>query len=221
MPSETAPDGHHDPHADPVPAGSRPAVTGRRTVLLGLLLGVAAIVGAVGASALIGGDEPGEDLGGRQAQMGDTQDAGLGPVSGAESQPLPDGSLEAMGDGESIDPASYRGQPLVVNFWATWCAPCVAEMPELQRVHEAVADDVAFLGVNLQDDTEAAQGFVDELGITYDLATDDGDYFAAVQGYGMPTTLLVDAGGTVRYRHTGALDGPELRDLLADHLDVG
>jgi cytochrome c biogenesis protein CcmG, thiol:disulfide interchange protein DsbE len=195
------------------PASPRRAA-GLRTVLIGLVLAVAAVIGAAGANWLTA-----DDGGGMEDQLGNTEER-LGPISGEESDPLPDAVLATLaGDGE-VDPRDYAGTPLVMNFWATWCAPCVAEMPEFQQAFEELDGRVAFLGVNLQDDTAAAQRFADELGITYDLAEDGGDYFTAISGFGMPTTLLVDADGTIVYRHTGALELDDLRDLLAEHLGV-
>lgn len=186
---------------------------GRRTLALSLLLGFAFAIGALVVTALVTG----------QDDAGPQQQAGLGPVSGPESMPLPDVVLEGFEDGAApVRVAEFLGAPLVVNFWATWCAPCVAEMPELQQVAEEAAGQVTFLGVNYRDpEREAARAFVTELGITYELAADPaGDFLAEVGGVGMPTTLFVDPEGIVTYRHTGALDIDQLRGLLEEHLEV-
>lgn len=190
---------------------------GRKTLVLSVLVGVAFAVGALGVTILVGGPDRGGALpaGGRPP--------GLGPVSGAESTPLPDFELEGFGDGAPpVRPTELLGAPLVVNFWATWCAPCVAEMPDLQRTSEETAGRVTFLGVSYRDpDRDAARAFVDELGITYPLAADpSGAFLAEVGGFGMPTTLLVDPDGTIVYRHTGLLDAEQLRGLLDRYLDV-
>ena len=146
---------------------------------------------------------------------------GLGPMSGAEDDPLPIQTLPGFSDGDPVDVGRYLGEPLLVNFWATWCAPCVREMPMLRDMSDELAGDVTFLGINVQDMPTNAEEFIDELNVEYDQATDPkGDYFRAVGGLGMPTTLLVDAQGSVRYRHTGELDADGLRDLLQEHLGV-
>lgn len=91
----------------------------------------------------------------------------------------------------------------------------------LRDMSEDLAGTVTFLGVNVQDMPTSAEAFIDKLNVEYDQAADpDGAYFRAVGGLGMPTTLLVDENGFVRYRHTGELDADGLRDLLAEHLDV-
>ena len=188
---------------------------GRKTLVLSVVVGLAFAVGALGVTMVVSAlDDRGEPTA--------ADEGGLGPVSGSESMPIPDTELPGFDGGDPVQVAELAGTPLVVNFWASWCAPCVAEMPDLQDVSEEVAGRATFLGVNYRDpDTEAARAFVDELGITYELASDPaGDFLNAVGGFGMPTTLLVDAAGTIVYRHTGALDAEQLRSLLARHLEV-
>lgn len=146
---------------------------------------------------------------------------GLGPVSGAQADPLPIQTLPAFSDGDPVDVGQYLGEPLLVNFWATWCAPCLREMPMLRDMSQDLTGDVTFLGINVQDIQTNAEAFIGELDVDYDQASDpNGDYFRAVGGLGMPTTLLVDEQGLVRYRHTGELDADGLRDLLRDHLGI-
>jgi cytochrome c biogenesis protein CcmG/thiol:disulfide interchange protein DsbE len=144
-------------------------------------------------------------------------------VAPTEREPLPAMVLEGFGEDDPapVDLAAYEGGPLVVNFWASWCAPCVREMPDFQRFGEEFAGRVALLGVNVQDAPANARAFVRELGITYDLATDPrGELYSAVKGFGMPTTLFVDPDGTIVYRHTGPLDADELRALVTEHLEI-
>jgi len=135
--------------------------------------------------------------------------------------PLPDRVLGGFGGGAPVDLAAYRGRPLVVNFWATWCAPCVEEMPAFDQVAGETEDQVAFLGVDVADPPRLAEPFVRELGIDYDLAVDPDRALALEVGVAtMPTTLFVDAEGTIVHRAYGALDAAGLRDALADHLGV-
>lgn len=145
----------------------------------------------------------------------------LEPISGEERMPLPERSLPPLGDRAPADLADYRGERLLVNFWATWCVPCVTEMPVLQNVSRQSRGQVIFLGINVQDNEGKALAFLDELGVTYDQARDPaGEFFTEIGGFGMPTTLLVDESGAIIYRHTGAVDAQQLRALLARHLGV-
>ena len=148
-------------------------------------------------------------------------EGGLRPLSGSRTRPLPLQTLPAFGDGEPVALREYVGKPLVLNFWATWCAPCVREMPMLRDMSQDASGQVAFLGVNVQDSATKATAFLEELNVEYDQASDPaGEYFRAAGGFGMPTTLLVDRDGVVRYQHTGELSAEQLASLLEAHLDV-
>jgi cytochrome c biogenesis protein CcmG, thiol:disulfide interchange protein DsbE len=202
----------------PEPSPPGPGGGARATLLLGLAVVAAFIVGAAGVSMLSGDDGPQDN------ELVVVTGPGLEDrVPATQRDPLPELTLAGFGgdDVPLVDLTSYRGTPLVVNFWASWCAPCVREMPDFQRFADEMSDRVPLLGVNVQDAPANAQAFVDELDITYDLATDPaGELYAAVGGYGMPTTLFVDAEGTIVYRHTGPLDTEELRAIVAERLDV-
>ncbi len=193
---------------------------GRRTVVLGAALAVALIAG-IAAVALSSRPETAPPLAvaSAPAVAGETLlDDRPAPD---ETFPLPDRSLDGFADGAPVDLGGFRGKPLVVNFWATWCAPCVKEMPDFQQVAAETGDAVAFLGVNVQDSAAVAEPFAEELGIDYALAADpQGEFYKEVRSFGMPTTLFVDADGSVVFRHTGALDAEQLRDLLEGQLGV-
>jgi cytochrome c biogenesis protein CcmG, thiol:disulfide interchange protein DsbE len=110
-------------------------------------------------------------------------------------------------DGEPVALEDYRGTPLVVNFWATWCPPCLREMPDFETVSQERTGEVVFLGLNLREGAEAAATMAQRTGVTYDLALDsDG---AAARAFGvlnMPTTAFVNADGIVVSVHAGVLD---------------
>jgi thiol-disulfide isomerase/thioredoxin len=131
----------------------------RKTVLLGAATAVAVILGAAAATTFIDGDSPAAPPPDAYQPDGTR----LGPVSGTEETPLPDTPLLAFHEEREVSLAEYEGQPLVVNFWATWCPPCVAEMPDFQTVADDLADDVAFVGVNARDNHEQAERFVARL----------------------------------------------------------
>lgn len=125
-------------------------------------------------------------------------------------------------DGEgSLRLADLAGRPAVVNFFASWCAPCVTEMPEIEEVKQQVGEDVAFVGVNVQDSVDDATELIDRTGVTWDIVRDvDGELTTAVGSVGMPTTVLLDAEGNIVERQTGALDADELRGLLTSALGI-
>lgn len=184
-----------------------------RTVLVGAGVVVLVLVGVAVAATR---DDP------------QTTTAESGQLPTLDERPAPDevfalppATLEGFGDGPPVDLADFRGKPLIVNFWATWCAPCVKEMPDLQEVAEEAEGKVAFLGIDVEDAPPNAEPFVEELGITYPLALDPRrEYSRQVNNFGMPTTLFVDEDGLVQYRHTGAMDADQLRTLISEHLGV-
>lgn len=134
---------------------------------------------------------------------------------------LPPATLEGFADGPEVNLADFRGEPLIVNFWATWCAPCVKEMPEFQKAYAEFGDEIAFLGVDVEDAPPNAEPFIERLGIGYPQAIDpQREFYLSLGNVGMPTTLLVDGDGIVRYRHTGPLDLPQLKALLRKHLNL-
>lgn len=129
--------------------------------------------------------------------------------------------LPALDGGGSIDYDSYSNRPLVINFFASWCPNCVAEMPAFERVHESAGGQVAFLGISQRDAPDASIALADQTGITYDTAIDrQGAFFDATGSLGMPTTIFVRPGGEIAEVWTGALDETSLRRLIEQHLGV-
>lgn len=132
------------------------------------------------------------------------------------------GTLEELrlpqleGDG-AIDYADYADRPLVINFFASWCPFCIAEMPDFEHVHRLLGEDVAFLGVSQSDARGASIDLARETGITYDTAIDErGEFFRAVGGQGMPTTIFVRPGGEIADVWVGPLSADGLQERVAD-----
>lgn len=180
----------------------RPALIAVAIVLVVVAVAAFGVLRATGSSELAAADDAGADTSAPDAA-----------ATGGE--PAPDVTF-ARADGAQASLADYRGQPLVLNFWASWCPPCVAEMGDaLRPVHEAHGDSVAFLGMNLQDQPAEAQRILDATGVTYDLAVDpDGTVFAAFEGVGMPTTLFIDAEGRIVEKHTGIITREQLEQRV-------
>jgi thiol-disulfide isomerase/thioredoxin len=117
--------------------------------------------------------------------------------------------------------ADYAGQPLVLNFFASWCVPCLKEMPGFERVYQSKGGDVAFLGMNLQDTDAAGVAVVEQTGVTYDMARDrDGSLFTALGGFAMPTTLFIDEGGNLLEMVSGELSAEALDDKINLYFDL-
>jgi thiol-disulfide isomerase/thioredoxin len=123
-------------------------------------------------------------------------------------------------DGTATSLAELRGTPTVVNLWATWCSPCVKEMPAFDRVATSTPG-VRIIGVNVGDTATAATEFAAKLGVRYSQYTDpDGKLSAAFSVSGLPATAFVDSTGKVLQVHQGALTEQELRDELTARFDL-
>ena len=123
-------------------------------------------------------------------------------------------------DGGQGNLADFAGRPLVVNFWASWCPACVAEMPDFESVHARLGEEVAFLGLAMQETNEvAARDLIEETGVTYALGRDpDGAIFASFGGVAMPTTVFIDEEGEVVTTHPGALFAEDLESIIRNVL---
>jgi peroxiredoxin len=125
----------------------------------------------------------------------------------------------ALLDGGSMALSDLRGTPVVLNFFAEWCPPCVQEMPAFESVHQELGDEVAFVGVDVRDAVDKGKAIVEETGVTYTIGRDpSGEIFQSFDAVNMPTTVLLDENGTVVATHPGALTAGELRELIADRL---
>jgi thiol-disulfide isomerase/thioredoxin len=137
--------------------------------------------------------------------------------SGAEGSYLPHRDWERFDDGGSASLADYDGRPLVLNFFASYCVPCVREMPALQAVADELGDSVAVVGMNLADEEDAAQALVEQTGVTYDLGRDpDGGLAQELGVVNLPTTVFATADHRIVELHTGALSEEQLRERMTD-----
>lgn len=137
------------------------------------------------------------------------------PIPG---HPAPDFALRTL-DGEILRLSSLQGEPVIVNFWATWCAPCRKEFPDFQAAYTDNADRLTIIGVNSTsaDQEERIAPFVEELGVTFPIVLDeDGDTVEAYHVRGLPTTIFIDADGVVAEVFTGPINKAYIEARLAD-----
>lgn len=126
----------------------------------------------------------------------------------------PDFTLTDL-DGTLVSADDFNGQAWLVNFWATWCTPCVEEMPMLSQLDlDASGQGVRVVGIAL-DDEDRARRFARELSISYPILVGKADVVLIGRHYGnstgmLPFSVLVDAAGTIRWTHLGALDSDQL-----------
>jgi peroxiredoxin len=111
----------------------------------------------------------------------------------------PDFTLDTLA-GQSVSLPGLRGQAVLINFWATWCPPCRAEMPAIQQVYEQYRDrGFTVLAVDLQEDDAQVAAFVEELGLTFPILMDrDGTVAAQYRVKALPSTFFVDREGVIQ-----------------------
>jgi cytochrome c biogenesis protein CcmG/thiol:disulfide interchange protein DsbE len=141
-----------------------------------------------------------------------------GSASIAVGDAAPDAELPLLDGSGTGSVGEHRGSWVLVNFWASWCAPCRDESPALQRFSERNPDDLVVLGINTQDLSDDATGFVDEFGLTYTMLRDPDSASPLSDDYGatgLPESFLVDPDGRLAAICRGPINGGELDEVIA------
>jgi len=178
----------------------------RTSLLSAALVGVLALTGCSSGSATAEGPST------PQLKAVDPGENGLIAEQDRPMAPTLDGTTL---EGERLDVADYRGQVVVLNFWASWCPPCRAEAPNLVEVAEQTADEgVQFIGVNVKNAKDEALAFERKQGVPYPSLHDQPGVlltrFRALVPQVPPTTLLLDRQGRIAGRFIGGVTTDEL-----------
>lgn len=145
--------------------------------------------------------------------------ADVGTWQDGNDVPAPDFSLATL-EGDTLRLSDLRGQIVVLNFWATWCAPCRKETPAFVELHQEFEEQgVQFIGVSVDEFSADVRSFVEEFGVTYPIGIDDGRVqprYKEITGY--PTTYLINRRGQIEQYMPGALSREALRPVLEQML---
>lgn len=187
-----------------------------RNFFAGLAVGVVLGFAVIPAVALLFMLQPGPPM--------DGLDAGLSPPPFPQQESLTgmEWKLQSL-DGVETSLSAFEGKVLFVNLWATWCGPCVVEMPGIQRLYEQFPrEDVAFLLVS-DEPPDVVEEFVDEKGWKLPLYVSDEERPSAFDSRGIPATFILDRTGRIVFRHVGsaAWDDESSVRFLTELLEKG
>ena len=113
----------------------------------------------------------------------------------------------------------YKDRPLIINFFASWCTPCVQEMPDFEKIHQEFGDEVTILGLAIEGITQA-QKIVKTTGVTYRTGIYYNDLLAEFGGIAMPTTIFVSIEGLIVDRYSGVLTYEDLRNKITTEFGI-
>ena len=137
----------------------------------------------------------------------------LSPTTGAAGL---DFTLPGL-DGRLVRLANFRGQWVIVNFWASWCTPCLLEMPELESFYQAQRGRAVVVGVNSEAlAPDEIRLFIERLGVTFPIALSAGQRLPGFSLKGLPTTFLVSPTGAIVHTHLGAVNATLLAERLTE-----
>jgi peroxiredoxin len=176
------------------------------TVVIGLWVGVCLGIGVIGVLVVTG----------VIPLFGDPASGGAPPLAEEESgTTAPDFELPDL-EGNTKKLTDYQGKVVVLNFWATWCGPCVREMPMFQEYQDRYPD-MALLGVDEEESPETVRDFLQKMGLTYTILLDEkAELGQSLRVNYLPTTFFIDEQGEIRFRHFGILNEDQLTYYLTE-----
>ena len=134
----------------------------------------------------------------------------LPALAGSSGGPAPQFTLEARG-GRDVSLAQYKGQVVMINFWASWCGPCRQEMPLLEGIYKKYGKlGFTLLGVNVEPDSQAAEEWLQQTPVSFPILFDKESKVSKLYDVaGMPSTVIIDRSGKLRVLHRGYKPGDE------------
>ncbi len=145
-------------------------------------------------------------------QLGLSMDSQPAP---AQNMPAPDFALLNL-QSQTVQLSDLKEKIVVLNFWATWCAPCVKEMVYFQEVQNLYPDKVLILAINQEEAPEVVSQFIQDMGFSLEVLLDQqGEVTKLYKVLALPNTFFIDGEGIVRYHHLGSLSREQLDVYLA------
>lgn len=171
----------------------------RNLVIILILTGILVLVGC-------------SQLGLKESSKQAVEDLQVKPEVGFRA---PDFTLTDL-EGDQVSLSDFRGERIVfVNFWASWCPPCRAEMPYIQEIYEEGRDQVKVLAVNLKESEEKVNKFMQKNGYEFTALLDnDGEVANTYLVRGIPKTVVIDKNGVIKGKHVGSMNKEQMNKLI-------
>jgi len=119
--------------------------------------------------------------------------------------------------GEEVKLSDYLGKPVFLNFWATWCGPCVGEMPDIEKIKKEYGDRLVILAINGGEQKEDVEYFINKKGYTFNIGLDrNGDILTTYDSMYIPLSVFIDKDGIIQERKVGALSEEEMRNIVEE-----
>lgn len=117
--------------------------------------------------------------------------------------------------GEKVKLSDYSGKPVFLNFWATWCGPCVREMPDIEKVKTEYGDKLVVLAINGGELKEDVEAFISKKGFTFNIGVNErGDILEKYDSMYIPLSVFIDKDGVIRERKVGALSYEDMKNIV-------
>lgn len=181
----------------------QPNSTPKKWLFLNVFLAVALIAGGAGA------------LWWAFQQSGDGNERSATIDVSAQAMAAPDFSLTDL-TGQTVSLRDFSGQVVLLNFWATWCPPCIAELPTLDAFYrDHRADGLVVLAINAEEDRAAIEAFLRETGLSLPVLMDtDGEVMRRYDVRALPVSVIIDRSGVIRTIHRGEITRKQLDSLV-------
>lgn len=152
-----------------------------------------------------------------QTTKDSTESKATGPVAAGDDYR---DFTAVLTDGSTFTLSDYEGSVILLNFWATWCGPCVGEMPAFPRLLEKYGDDLTLIAVDLGEDAETVENFLERNGYEFPVALDlEGDIGSLYPSDGIPYTVLIDRDGKIAFTHLGAYKADVMYEYYCGEID--
>lgn len=138
------------------------------------------------------------------------------PIGTSVGELAPDFTATSI-DGDMINLSNHRGKVVLINNFATWCGPCLAETPHLVDVFKTNVDELFVIGLNLQEDSSSVITYKSDFQVPYPLILDeDGSITEIYKPIGLPTSWFIDPTGVVRYIHAGPMTASMIELVITE-----